>query len=236
MALVRRTSAIGRATVPGATVPIPPPAIPHQPGAPISPPVAAAGVAPVPPVEEAASEPTLPAHPGAVLGGLVAAVAGVLSAKGINNFLNQPVLELDSQTSAYAALVAFSAATERILEPISRWMPGRRAQQRYERALADMENGVRGATQAAARAKAEVDRAKASRGVLMWGIATGVTTALAAGSGFYILHILAANPDWNAVPKWLDALVTGLIVGSFTKPLHDVVTRVQRSKDATNGH
>jgi hypothetical protein len=188
------------------------------------------------PGESAAAEPSLPAHPAAVIAGLAAAIAGAASAKSINGFLDQPVFEVDSQASAYAALVAFSAATERVLEPISRWMPGRTAQNRYERALADMENGVPGATQAAAKAKAAVDRSRASRGVLMWGIATGVTTMLAASSGFYILHILAANPDWDAVPKWLDALVTGLIVGSFTKPLHDVVTRVQRQKDATNGH
>jgi hypothetical protein len=30
------------------------------------------------------------------------------------------------------------------------------------------------------------------------------------------------------VAVWVDALVTGLVVGSGTKPVHDVISRMQR--------
>jgi hypothetical protein len=43
--------------------------------------------------------------------------------------------------------------------------------------------------------------------------------------------MLSANPGWDAVPAWVDALVTGLVVGSGTKPLHDVLSRVQKTKE-----
>ena len=85
------------------------------------------------------------------------------------------------EMSVFAALFVFAAAVERLLEPFTRWMPGRTEQERYERAVADMENGVPGATNAAAHYKAAVDSARASRGVLMWGIATGAGDAALPG-------------------------------------------------------
>jgi hypothetical protein len=90
-----------------------------------------------------------------------------------------------------------------------------------------MDNGVRGAMNAAAHYKAAVESARASRGILMWGLATCAAAVLSAGSGFYLLRILAENPTWNGIPPWLDALVTGLVVGSGTKPIHDVITKFQ---------
>ena len=75
--------------------------------------------------------------------------------------------------------------------------------------------------------RAAVDSARGSRGILAWGIATFFATLLSAGAGFYLLRMLSADPGWHGIPAWLDALVTGLIVGSGTKPLHDLVTRAQ---------
>ncbi len=236
MALVRRTVTVGRASVPGA---IQPTAIPHQSGG------SATGIAPVPgaqvsggplgapvPVqpgyEVAAAVPSRPAMAWAMLSGLGLAGLGALGAWNINQLMAPSVFEVGNQMSTFAALFVFSAAVERVLEPFTRWMPGRTEQERYEKAVADMENGVPGATNAAAHYKAAVDSARASRGVLMWGLATGVATVLSAGGGFYLLRLISANPGWNGVPVWVDALITGLVVGSGTKPVHDVVNRFQR--------
>ena len=65
----------------------------------------------------------------------------------------------------------------------------------------------------------------------MWGLATAVASAAAGASGFYLLHMIAAS-DWAVtIPDWVDALVTGLVVGTGTKPLHDLITRAQGAKD-----
>ena len=32
-------------------------------------------------------------------------------------------------------------------------------------------------------------------------------------------------------PAWADLLVTGLVVGAGTKPLHDLVSRLEKSKE-----
>jgi hypothetical protein len=154
---------------------------------------------------------------------------------GINNMVAPPVFRVDNQMSAFGALFAAAAAVERVLEPITRWMPGRKSQQKYEQSLADMANGVPGAMHAAATAKAQVERDRSSRGVIMWGLATAVATVVSSAGGFYLLHVLSANPDWDAVPRWVDALITGLVVGSGTKPLHDLVTRAQKKANNGNG-
>lgn len=218
MALVRRTSgaAVGRAQVPavaGAMAPIP-----HQggPGAPGS------------GVEMAAAVGSLPAKAWAVAAGLGLAGLGAVGAAGIVEMGAPVPFQVDSDVSAFGALFVFAAAVERVLEPFSRWMPGQTEQERYERAVADMDNGVPGATAVAAGWKAALDQARASRGLVMWGLATFVATLLSAGSGFYLLRMLNENPRWDGIAAWADALVTGLIVGSGTKPLHDIITKMQR--------
>jgi hypothetical protein len=169
-----------------------------------------------------------PAQPWAVLAGLGMAAAGAVGAWNINTVMNPSVFEVGNEMSTFAALFVFAAAVERVLEPITRWFPGRAEQERYERAVADMDNGVPGAMNAVAHHKAAVERARAAKSVLMWGLATGLATVLAAGAGFHLLRLIAASPGWDGVPVWVDALVTGLVVGSGTKPLHDIITRMQR--------
>jgi hypothetical protein len=66
----------------------------------------------------------------------------------------------------------------------------------------------------------------ANRTVLIWGLATAVATLASAVSGFYLLHSVA-GANWDGIPIWADALITGLIVGSGTKPVHDLITRAQ---------
>jgi hypothetical protein len=231
MALVRR-AAVGRAQVPGAVLaPSGPPvsAVPAGPSAaPVSPPVSVQ-----PGYDMAAAVPSKPAHPWAVLLGLGSAVAGGAGAWNVNQMMAPSVFEVGNDLSTFLALFVFATAVERILEPITRWMPGRREQERYEKAVADMDNGVPGATNAAAVYKAAVDRARAARGVIMWGLATGLSTILASTAGFCLLRMIASNSSWNGVPVWVDALITGLVVGSGTKPVHDLINRVQKQSNVT---
>jgi hypothetical protein len=45
--------------------------------------------------------------------------------------------------------------------------------------------------------------------------------------------MLAIDPGWNGIAPWADALVTGLVVGSGTKPLHDVFAGFERRSTLT---
>ncbi|MGC4749300.1 hypothetical protein ACLQ28_27145 [Micromonospora sp. DT201] len=133
-------------------------------------------------------------------------------------------------TAVFLTLLVFAAAVERILEPFSRWLPGRAAEAALTRTVADMNGRPDGPTEAdreaVAVATAAVARAKANRTIVAWGLASGLATVASSAGGFYVLHAVA-GAEWNGVAIWIDAIVTGVMVGSGTKPLHDLIHRVQ---------
>jgi hypothetical protein len=59
-----------------------------------------------------------------------------------------------------------------------------------------------------------------------WGIAVAVATLASTAGGFYVLHAIA-GPEWKGLPVWIDGIVTGIMVGSGTKPMHDLISRIQ---------
>jgi hypothetical protein len=139
--------------------------------------------------------------------------------------------KIGNQTSAYAGMIVFAGAVERILEPFANWFPGTHARNEYESSVAALANGHPAMSlRDVATAKAKLDRAMSDRTVLLWGVATAIAAIVSAASGFYLLHMIAA-PDWvSTIPRWVDAVVTGLVVGTGTKPLHDLITRAQASR------
>ncbi len=164
--------------------------------------------------------------------GFLLVAVGAFAAYALNRWGNNAEpFKIGNQTSAYAGIVVFSAAVERFLEPFAHWLPGSRTKNEYEAAVAALANGhPTVSVREVAAAKARVDRTQANRTVLMWSLATAVATAAAGASGFYLLHMIAAE-GWTAqIPDWVDALVTGLVVGTGTKPLHDLITRAQAGK------
>lgn len=221
MALVRRTAVEGRH--------VPTPAggltVPRQPSA-ADIDEAAAHAAP----EEMAAAPDRPARVWAIgLGLLMVAGAGV-AAFAIDETYAVATMPISSEVATIVALLLFAAVVERLLEPFARWLPGRRARSRYEQQIADLANHLPTATlSSVAAAKAKVGQHRADKAVLTWGLATAVATVLAAAAGFHLLRMLVGADAWQAVPVWVDALATGLIVGSGTKPVHDLLMRVQQS-------
>jgi hypothetical protein len=179
---------------------------------------------------DSAAVPTKPAHLWATLTGLLLVVGGLGGSWLIWNNNHVITFRASSEMSIFVGILVFTTAVERVMEPFTRWLPGRAAQHRFDWALAAMENGV-GSTVDAAKAKAAAEQARADKGVLAWGLATALATLLSASSGLYLLHMLTDSADWNTIPQWVDSLVTGLIVGSGTKPVHDVISRVQSAKD-----
>ncbi|MEV4760461.1 hypothetical protein AB0J86_35895 [Micromonospora sp. NPDC049559] len=187
------------------------------------------------PAGEAAAAPTPPASLGAVIAAfalIAAAGAGswaIWSSGGAAAKIQPP-----DTTAVFGVLVVFAAAVERILEPFSRWLPGRRTEAALERSIAELVNRKPHPTQqdlaAVAEAKARVERARGNRTIVAWGIATAVATLASTAGGFYILHAIAGE-GWNGLPVWVDGIVTGVMVGSGTKPLHDIISRVQNAKD-----
>jgi hypothetical protein len=180
--------------------------------------------------DQAAAVPTMPAgHIAITISFLLVVLGGVIAYV----MPKAEPFQIGSAAAAYGGLLVFAGAVERVLEPFSHWLPGRHAQNVYEISVANMMNGSAGVTlTSVAHAKSKADRAVANRAILVWGMATGFATVVAASSGFYLLRMIA-SPDWvPTVPRWVDAIITGLVVGSGTKPLHDLITRAQTPKDS----
>ncbi len=82
-------------------------------------------------------------------------------------------------------------------------------------------------TAAAAQAQAAMDRARRNATLWIWALATCIALIV---SGWIGLRMLSAVGVKDA-PLFLDLLVTGLAIGGGTKPLHDLITNIQKAKE-----
>ncbi|GIG85972.1 hypothetical protein [Plantactinospora endophytica] len=143
---------------------------------------------------------------------------------------NAETMQPPDTVAVFGVLIVFAAAVERILEPFSRWLPGRRVEAAALRAETELANLSREATPAERAAVAalreQADRGRGNRTIVAWGIAVAVATLASTAGGFYLLHAIA-GPEWEGLPVWVDGIVTGIMVGSGTKPMHDLITRIQ---------
>jgi hypothetical protein len=65
----------------------------------------------------------------------------------------------------------------------------------------------------------------------MWAASTSVAVLFAGFLKVLLLYAITA-PGATPPPAWIDLLVTGLVVGAGTKPVHDLVTRIERAKES----
>lgn len=145
----------------------------------------------------------------------------------------------------FALLYIFAQSIERLIEPISRFVAGtgtgadgkersNKDEAKDKRATAinaaleatDAASKKQAVDEAAAAQKA-IDQARANAVYWMWGVATLLGILAAAAFG---VRMLAAVGVAAPLPI-LDVWVTGVIIGSGTKPLHDLVERIRLPKE-----
>lgn len=132
--------------------------------------------------------------------------------------------------SALAAIYILTQATERLLEPISRvLLPTAPARDELTAKLAAAANSGNVAdANDAAEAKARLESLTRDRTILFWGISTAVGLLV---SGLFGIMLFWGIAESNAPEAWLDILATGLVVGGGSKSLHDLITRIEKSKE-----
>jgi hypothetical protein len=80
----------------------------------------------------------------------------------------------------------------------------------------------------------------------MWATASVLAMLVCAAAGVFLLHSVetpaspakttaasSASSPANGPNRVLDLLVTGLVVGAGTKPLHDLITQIQTSSSSS---
>jgi hypothetical protein len=72
-----------------------------------------------------------------------------------------------------------------------------------------------------------VDKIRRNTAVIAWGVASFLAMVLCGWFGILLLRLTGLK----GVPAELDIVLTGLQFGSGTKPLHDLISNVQKAKE-----
>jgi hypothetical protein len=137
---------------------------------------------------------------------------------------------LATGVSVFALLYIVAQALERLLEPLSALDPKKKdAEENRDTAVAAaLANPTTALLTTAADMQATLERLRRNRAIIFWAGATILGMFISATTGIYLLDIVIDNPT---PPQSLDVLVTGLVVGGGTKPLHDLISRIESAKE-----
>ncbi|NYI99604.1 hypothetical protein HNR19_000303 [Nocardioides thalensis] len=99
-----------------------------------------------------------------------------------------------------------------------------------DKAAADPEQepAAKEAASLAAQTQAAVAQERVNASVVMWGVASAIGIVVSAFLGLALLQ----STGIRGAPYALDVVVTGLAIGGGTKPLHDLISRVEAAKEA----
>jgi hypothetical protein len=133
--------------------------------------------------------------------------------------------------SVFAPLYILAQAIERFIEPFTGWIkaaPEGTAKETKAGAAAKVSQAlVNHEIDKAAQWQAVVDKIRRNTAVIAWGIASFLGIVLCGLFGLYMLRLVG----FTSVPKQVDLVISGLAVGSGTKPLHDLIANVQQAKE-----
>jgi hypothetical protein len=145
--------------------------------------------------------------------------------------VNPKDFKVGGDYSVFFILLILAQSIERVLQPLTNFLPGGwKVQADLDEAVAKANRTRRYADlKAAAVAQARVDRARSNRGVFLWAAATVIATCLCAALGVFLLRtVVTADADPSRV---LDLVITGLAIGAGTKPLHDLIEQSKAAKE-----
>jgi hypothetical protein len=170
------------------------------------------------------------------------------------------VLKVKEGFSIFAVFYVFAQSLERLLEPVSRlWTPDKVTAAEQEVAGKDAklkvaetaaispaagQTGAMGelleTAATAAKDKATESRKlaviRANKEVFLWGLATAIAALVCGALGIRFLETLVTVEGGSSAGfRLLDLSLTALVIGSGTKPLHDLIDRAQKPKPATTG-
>jgi branched-subunit amino acid ABC-type transport system permease component len=137
---------------------------------------------------------------------------------------------LATGVSVFALLYIVAQALERLLEPLSALDPKKKdAEENRDTAVAAaLADPTTALLTTAADTQATLERLRRNRAMIFWAAATVLGMFISATTGIYLLDIVIDNPT---PPQSLDVLITGLVVGGGTKPLHDLISRIESAKE-----
>jgi len=84
-------------------------------------------------------------------------------------------------------------------------------------------------------AQAQLTKAQKQRAVIGWALASSVALLACGALGLGLIGsvstVTAESDTWKSIFSRIDVVITGLAVGAGTKPLHDLITRIEKAKE-----
>lgn len=140
-----------------------------------------------------------------------------------------------------ALFFVMAQAIERLMEPIAeldlKWMGSARKNKQNERDTSikkaeDASNDTvrQENANAAANSEAEANQIAANTKVLMWGLASFVAMLASGATKVFFLEVIG----FKGIAPFINVLITGLVIGGGTKPLHDLIKLIEKRSEDTS--
>jgi hypothetical protein len=165
--------------------------------------------------------------------GLGLAVGAFFAAWGLHGSASS-TYRIDNQWSALTGLFILALAIERALEPFSRKLGPDTTKLKAQQDEAVAGGRAAGQKDRVPEFQDAIEIKRRLTAVVTWGVATGLGFVLCAVLNITLLQAVRASGSGQP-PFWADLLVTGLVVGAGTKPLHDLVSNIERGKRGKQG-
>jgi hypothetical protein len=165
--------------------------------------------------------------------GLGLAVGAFFTAWGLHGSTSS-TYRIDNQWSALTGLFILALAIERALEPFSRKLGPDTTKLKAQRDGALAGGRPAGQKDRVPEFQDAIEIKRRLTAVVTWGAATALGFLLCAVLNITLLQAVRASGSGQP-PFWADLLVTGLVVGAGTKPLHDLVANIERGKRGKQG-
>ncbi len=155
------------------------------------------------------------------------------------------VVDADAFT-VFAPFYIAAQAIERTLEPLAaRWKNTTAEKVALKRARATKElaesppgggeptaEQISAAASAVETAELALAKAKAGRAIPLWATASVLGLLACSALGLGLISAVSAQPSTTSeFVRTVDVLLTGLAVGAGTKPLHDLISRLEKAKE-----
>ena len=157
-------------------------------------------------------------------------------ALGDASIKHRTLLVVSNQWSSFGALFVLALAIERAIEPFSDYLGPNSTTASRAAATAHATARAAAATAedktAADEATKSLTQARRLTGTVTFAVATALGWLFAGGLKVLLLSAIV-DVHKGAIPnRFWDLVVTGLVIGAGTKPLHDLVSNLQKSSAA----
>lgn len=168
------------------------------------------------------------------------AAAAVLAL--VFSWISNVNIEASEGFAPFAVIYIIAQAIERVLQPFTTFTVGaqkkseakdalKKAKSKRAAALTLQEAGTAAAeTDKAAAEQATLEQLHADRSMVYWAAATSMALLVCGALKLGLIQSVAHLTGGGGLVRDIDIIVTGIAVGSGTKPLHDVISVIKNTK------